>query len=297
MRSLHGNSARWLLILAGSFASTLVACEERSGTTGSVGDSPPSASTSAPSPESLPELANVAWTPLIAIPEGEYAPLYPGKDEPKTRRLAAFSMEAHPVTNAQFLRFVAENPEWQRSRVKRLFADERYLEHWESDLVIPTGSESAPVTHVSWFAARAYAAWADRRLPTLAEWEYVAAASATSAVGRDDPAYNQRILNWYAQKSPAIPAPVQSAAPNFYGLYDLHGLVWEWVDDFNTALVTGESRGDAGLDRNLFCGSGSIGSADPADYAAFMRFAFRGSLQASYTVRNLGFRCVSDAQP
>ena len=74
----------------------------------------------------------------------------------------------------------------------------------------------------------------------------------------------------------------------------MHGLVWEWVDDYNTALVTGESRGDSGLDRNLFCGSESVGSSDPKDYAAFMRFAFRSSLEAKYTVRNLGFRCATD---
>ena len=67
------------------------------------------------------------------------------------------------------------------------------------------------------------------------------------------------------------------------------------VEDFNTALVTGESRGDTGLERRLFCGAGSIGSADSKDYASFMRFAFRSSLKAAYTTKNLGFRCADDA--
>jgi formylglycine-generating enzyme required for sulfatase activity len=131
----------------------------------------------------------------------------------------------------------------------------------------------------------------------LAEWEYAAAASETAAYGRDEPDYNRRILDWYSKKTPEVLPPVGTLPANHYGVRDLHGLVWEWVDDFNTALVTGESRGDAGLDRNLFCGSGSIGAADPSDYAAFMRFAFRSSLEASYGVNNLGFRCAADADP
>ena len=61
-------------------------------------------------------------------------------------------------------------------------------------------------------------------------------------------------------------------------------------------MITGESREDSGLNRGLFCGAGAVGSADVADYAAFMRFAFRGSLRGSYCVRNLGFRCASDVE-
>jgi formylglycine-generating enzyme required for sulfatase activity len=70
----------------------------------------------------------------------------------------------------------------------------------------------------------------------------------------------------------------------------MHDLVREWVEDFNSALVTGESRADGSLDRSLFCGSGSIGAADFRDYAAFMRFAFRASLDARYGLAHLGFR-------
>ncbi|HPF14126.1 MAG TPA: formylglycine-generating enzyme family protein [Planctomycetota bacterium] len=241
-----------------------------------------------------PEPPAVPLTAMAEIPSGEYAPMYPGKDDAKRVPIAAFQTEIHPVTNAQFLRFVWENPEWSRSQVPRLFADSQYLEHWTSDFAIDPNQASSPVNNVSWFAARAYAEWAGRRLLTLAEWEYLAAASETAAMGRDDPAYNQLILRWYSLPTPPVPGPVGQQPANFFGVQDLHGLVWEWVEDFNTALITGESRGDGGLDRNLFCGSGSLGAADPKDYAAFMRFAFRSSLRANYTVRNLGFRCGHD---
>lgn len=233
-------------------------------------------------------------TELVAVPAGIYRPLYPGRDEPGKVDIPAFLVERTPVTNRQYLAFVAAVPQWRRSEVRSLFADAHYLAHWPEDLQFPDGQGDAPVTQVSWFAARAYAEWAGRRLPTLAEWEYLAAASESAAFGRDEPGYNQRILNWYARPTPAQLPQVGGESPNFYGVQDLHGLVWEWVDDYNSSLVTGESRGDAGLERNLFCGSGSIGSADPADYAAFMRFAFRSSLEGAYTVRNLGFRCAAD---
>ena len=69
----------------------------------------------------------------------------------------------------------------------------------------------------------------------------------------------------------------------------------EWVEDFNSALVTGESRGDTALERSMYCGSGALGAANPSDYAGFMRQAFRSGLHAQYTIRNLGFRCAADA--
>ena len=68
------------------------------------------------------------------------------------------------------------------------------------------------------------------------------------------------------------------------------------MSDFNTALVTGESRGDTQLDKQLFCGAGAASSVDPGDYAAFMRYAMRSSYSAHYTIESLGFRCASDVK-
>lgn len=252
-----------------------------------------------PEPETAVEPAQEAenLTPLISIAAGTYRPLYPGEGEPKEVARPAFLLEATPVTNAQFLAFVRANPKWQRAHVSPLMADSNYLQHWDGNLAIPAGSAQAPVTRVSWFAARAYAQWIGRRLPTLAEWESIGMSSDTAAYGREDPNYNQVILNWYSRPTPEFPDAVGQKAPNYFGIYDMHGLIWEWVEDFNSSFVTGESRGDSGLDRNLFCGSASVGVADPSDYAAFMRFAFRSSLEASFTVNNLGFRCAADPTP
>ena len=232
---------------------------------------------------------------MALIPESIYRPLFRGEEDAKEIPLKAFLLDALPVTNADFLDFVRANPRWRRSQVKRLFADGNYLKHWADDLEPgDTAMTNAPVTRVSWFAAKAYAKWKDKRLPTTAEWELAAAASATRPDGENDPEFRKQLAAWHSSPSPQRLPPVETGRANYFGVHDLHGLVWEWVADFNTAMVTGDARGDSGIDRQLFCGSGSQGAKDVADYAAFMRFGFRSSLKADYTVHNLGFRCAKD---
>ncbi len=240
---------------------------------------------------------NLAKAPvgMAQIPTGVYRPQFRGPDDPREVSVKIFYLEVFPVTNAEFLEFVRAHPRWQRAQVKRLLADDAYLKHWAGDLELGAAAlAKAPVTHVSWFAAKAFAAWQGKRLPTVAEWEYAASASPVRADGGNDPEFQKQILRWYSTPSlPLLPA-VGAGDANLWGVHDLHGLVWEWVADFNTALVTGESRGDTSLDRDRFCGAGSQGARDPSDYPAFMRFGFRSSLRASYTIHNLGFRCAKD---
>ncbi len=237
------------------------------------------------------------------IPAGAYTPLYAtprvgtriaGRPQARTRvAVAAFSMDVYPVTNAEYLEFVRAHPEWRRSRVKSLFADASYLHHWRGDLELGgRAPANSPVVYVSWFAARAYLKSRGQRLPTADEWEYAAAASETRRDASRDPAFLDRLRSWYGQPTLEPIPPVGSTFRNVYGVRDLHGLVWEWTSDFNSALITGESRGDASLERSLYCGSGAAGAADFENYAAFMRYAFRSSLEARYSVANLGFRGV-----
>ena len=87
---------------------------------------------------------------------------------------------------------------------------------------------------------------------------------------------------------------VGSTFENYWGIYDMHGLVWEWVYNFNAVLISGESRKDVDTDNKLFCAGGSVGSTDLMNYAAFMRYAFRGSIKANYCIQNLGFRCAQN---
>lgn len=232
-------------------------------------------------------------SPMVLIPDGTYEPILRGRDDPERITVPAFRLDVRPVTNGEFLEFVRANPKWRRSRVSPLFAEREYLSHWSGDLELgPRAPAEAPVVRVSWFAARAFAAWAGKRLPTTAEWERAAAVGFAIERGSDEPAYREAALGWFAQPG-GDPLPAAGRGrPNLHGARDLLTLVWEWVDDFNTALVTGESRADTGLERTLFCGAGAAGARDLENYPAFMRAGLRSSLRASYVVPNLGFRCA-----
>lgn len=235
---------------------------------------------------------------LALVPAGSYAPLLRTADEPERIAVPAFLLEERPVTNAEFLEFVRAHPAWRRSRVSRLFAEAGYLSHWAGDLELGAAADpAAPVVRVSWFAARAYAKAQGRRLPTTAEWERAAAAGVATENGATEPGFSAAILRWLARPTPERLAAAGSGRPNLHGVRDLHGLVWEWVDDFSTAMTTGESRADAGLERNLFCGAGAASARNASDYPAFMRAGLRSSLRANYTVPNLGFRCALTPPP
>ena len=246
---------------------------------------------------------------MVRVPAGSYLPLYaaPPPDSapsaalraPRRRPVVAFTMDIRPVTNAEFLAFVREHPQWRRSRVAPLFADGSYLRHWRSDLELgDLAPPDGPVVNVSWFAARAYLKARGKALPTVDQWEYAAAASETKADASRDSAFLARLRAWYARPTADRVPNVGSTFRNAYGIDDLHGLVWEWTLDFNSALVSGESRADGSVDRTLYCGGGAASASDFEDYAAFMRYAFRSSLQANYCVANLGFRGVmTDREP
>ncbi|WP_339724419.1 formylglycine-generating enzyme family protein [uncultured Paraglaciecola sp.] len=246
----------------------------------------------------LTSLVLVGTHDMVEIPAGDYRPLYMSKDSPQTK-VEAFSIDIRPVTNQQYLQFIAVNPSWQPKVIPQLFAEPQYLQHWSNKggEILPSNAQlNSPVINVSWFAAQAYCRSLDRRLPTVAEWERVASASETLVDGSQEKNYQQRILAWYSQPSRKQLPDVGGNVANFWGVQDLHGLIWEWTQDFNSALVSGESRGDSSIDQKLFCAAGAQGAADPSDYAAFMRFGFRSSLQAKFTLPNLGFRCASSKE-
>ncbi len=223
---------------------------------------------------------------LVAIPGGSYQPLYPPDPADPVVEVKPFALDAHPVTYRAFMAFVEANPEWAPGAVSPLFADAGYLK--------TTQEPDQPVVNVSWFAARAYCRWRGKRLPTADEWEYVARASATLVDASDDPAHLQRLLDWYARPGSAPLRPVGQGPPNIYGVYDMHGLVWEWVEDFNNTLFGTDGREGGDGDKLRFCGAGALSATDVKDYARFMRIAFRSSLRGNYTTSNLGFRCAAD---
>ena len=245
-------------------------------------------------------VSNALAADYMALPGGRFSSVLPAvSDTSRNRELAPapvvigpFRLRDEPVTNREFLAFVTAHPDWRRDRIARIFAEARYLSHWQSaDALGAEAKEDQPVTQVSWFAAQAYCESEDARLPTWYEWEYAAAADETRADARGDPAWRNRILDWYATPSNE-PLATIGGAPNFYGVRDVHGLVWEWVDDAGALLVASDSRDQNDPDKLAFCGAGALKLKDRDNYAVLMRIALLSSLKAADTTSNLGFRCA-----
>lgn len=212
-----------------------------------------------------------------------------------TVRVAPFELQRTPVSNAEFLAFVVRHPQWRRGVVATVFAEPRYLSHWSGPLSLgPQALPQQPVVQVSWFAAQAYCETLGARLPTWTEWEYAAAADATRADARADPAWRERILAWYSRPSSAPLAEVGQGQPDVHGLHDLNGLVWEWVEDYAAMLVSGDNREQGDADLLRFCGAGALSTNDRENYAVLMRIAMLSALEAADTTGNLGFRCARD---
>ncbi|WP_430387550.1 formylglycine-generating enzyme family protein [Dyella sp. 20L07] len=138
-----------------------------------------------------------------------------------------FHMDRTPVTNAQFLVFLKDSGWRPRD-------EHNFLRHWKDSAPLP-GWENKPVIWVSIEDARAYAAWAGKRLPREWEWQYAAQGND----GRLYPWGNQ----WDDTRVPTahlgrhLPAPAdvdahpQGASP--FGVLDLVGNVWQWTDEFS----------------------------------------------------------------
>ena len=241
--------------------------------------------------------------PLLATAAGGYAPIPGGEFTTTLRyedlrgpsRVAPFAIMKRPVTNEEFLAFVRAHPGWRRDRVAAVFADSGYLTHWTAPSRLADHTQSAqPVTRVSYYAASAYCAARGARLPRWIEWEYVAAADETRKDARSDARWRERILAWYARPSSHALPRAGARVPNAYGVQDLHGVVWEWTEDYSALLVTSDNRVQDDAERNRFCGAGALSMDDRENYAVLMRVAMLSSLGGNDTTMNLGFRCVRE---
>jgi len=173
---------------------------------------------------------------MIMVPAG---PFIMGTDNKKTDaqnrpahrvELAAYEIDKHPVTNAQYALFVAE-------------AGHIAPFHWKNGR-IPDGFELHPVTMVSWFDAMKYAAWAGKRLPIEEEWEKAARGSEGLRWPWGDRMDRARV-NTYYNVGATTPIGAYPTGVSPYGVFDMAGNVSEWMS--NEFLAYANSNASDGL--------------------------------------------------
>lgn len=152
-----------------------------------------------------------------------------GDEQPiHTVYVDAFYMDRYEVTNFEFKEFLLQNPDWQKDRIEKSLRDTNYLKDWNGN-DYPDGKGDHPVVNVSWYAAMAYAQWANKRLPTEAEWERAARGG---LIDKKYP-HGNTIFPMHANygKNIGDTTSVGAYPANNYSLHDMAGNVWEWCLD------------------------------------------------------------------
>ena len=255
-------------------------------------------------------LDNIKWASdhqMIMVPAGDFqiesndSNAEVSKNPMRTTYVDEFYIDIYPVTNAQYKKFVDENPEWQKERISSKYYHCNYLQHWNRNNY-PHSKGDHPVTYVSWYAAMAYAQWTGKRLPTESEWEKAARGGLT---GLEYPWGNLIDSNKanYGREFEGT-TPVGHYVANSYGLYDMVGNVWEWCfDEYNpyknfsrrnrTACADDIKRTVSNF-TNVKTSRVLRGGSWYVDVER-LRIAYRFRMPPTNLNYGSGFRCVRDA--
>ena len=238
--------------------------------------------------------------PMVLIPEGSFPMGVPhgdrdgGRDEYPRHDVFVnnFYIDKFELTNSRYLEFVkATNhriPQNPKNATRNL---------WQGDTITESLADR-PVINVDWADANAYCQWAGKRLPTEAEWEKAAKGTADRRFpwGNVEPTNKHLNFNqqWIGEKT-LMPVGSYELGKSPFGVYDMAGNVWEWVNDWYDAKYYEKSPAknptgpETGTKRVL---RGSGWQNETPTVRIFTR------VDSDPTIRNesTGFRCAMDVR-
>lgn len=258
-------------------------------------------------PTEAPQTANTTGDDMVLVPAGEFMMGRNAKDEVTACsenfesdcqlswfldeepvhqvNIDAFYIDKYEVTNALYRECekegVCDPPKLTASNTHPDYYSNPEFDHY-------------PVINVNWNQAKAYCEWSDARLPTEAEWE-------KAARGTDDRMYpwgdqlDDTFANyhWHVEDTTAVGSYENGKSP--YGVYDMAGNVWEWVNSLHKSYPydANDGRESTTASGDRVMRGGSWGQDGDNSVSTSYRMAY----DANHTNIDLGFRCAKDANP
>ena len=227
-----------------------------------------------------------AETPMALVPAGEFTMgSTMSADEKPVHRvyLNAFSMDKYHVTVGQYAKYLEATdkeapPEWEIMNQPR--------------------HQKRPVVNVSWFDAATYCKWAGKRLPTEAEWEKAARGTDGRLYPWGNEAPTRLHANFgkkeWANHMALVPVGMFEMGKSPYGIYDMAGNAWEWVNDWydHDYYKKSPAKNPQGPTKGK---SKVVRGGNWLYVQEFLRSSFRYNAEPSSRQFGYGFRCAKSS--
>jgi len=249
---------------------------------------------------------NVCIPEFVSIPAGSYIQgcveddtCYSNRtDVPRhTVNATAFEIMTNEVTNAQYIEYLNRNDNLCRSTTRCIDDNtEQYLVENDGVWSVRPGYEDHPVVFTTWYGAVNYCRMVGGRLPSEAEWEYVARGDISTMYYCGDEKDCMDEFAWHIVNSDDQTHPIAQKKPTHHGLYDLFGNAREWTaDPYHGDYIghpgTSNVWGRDGNDRySMIRGGSYISEGMP------ITLSWRENRNPWNTYKDIGFRCARDAE-
>ena len=211
----------------------------------------------------------------------------------------SYFIDKTEVTNAQFCEFLNANGNKTEDGANWLLLNiegcNQISQNPEGKFQPKPGFEQHPVACISFYGARAYAKWVNKRLPTEAEWEFAARGGTLSKNYAFSGSTDAGAVGWYAPNAASSSSKVGTKKPNELGIFDMSGNVWEWCNDYFDANYYAKSpaqnpKGPPPTPIRVMRGGawGNTTDFNLRNAARMERLPIEGNAY-------IGFRCAKDA--